>query len=176
MMFCLITPTHLPHFYYYTHSWDNHVSGKGVNVRKNQIIHFWQSWDHVVDKGLCCDDAKLIRKFPTFCITITIHAFDFKYWGYFITQTQSTNDNENMGIGYWSNNIGGEVHEVHWLLHSYIGCFMFNLKELGQLKGQTICIILEYVNIIFRQPYKLKEVERALVQARTSKLLEIVLV
>jgi len=81
-----------------------------------------------------------------------------------------------MGIGYWSNNIGGEVHEVHWLLHSYIGCFMFNLKELSQLKRQTICIILEYVNIIFKQPYKLNEVERALVQAWTSKLLEIVLV
>ncbi len=31
--------------------------------------------------------------------------------------------------------IGGEVHGIHWLLHSYIGCFMFNLKELGQLKG-----------------------------------------
>jgi hypothetical protein len=69
--------------------------------------------------------------------------------------------------------IGGEVHEVHWLLlHSYIGCFVLNLKELGQLKKQTNCVILEDDNLNFKQPYKLNEVERALLQTRTLESLE----
>jgi len=46
------------------------------------------------------------------------------------------------------------------LLQNYIGCFAFNLKELGWLKGQEEQIILEDENPIFRRP---NEVERALV-------------
>jgi len=46
------------------------------------------------------------------------------------------------------------------LLQNYIGCFAFNLKELGWLKGQEERIILEDENPIFRRP---NEVERALV-------------
>jgi hypothetical protein len=34
--------------------------------------------------------------------------------------------------------IGGEVHEVWQLLQSYTRCFDFNLKDLGQLKGQEV--------------------------------------
>jgi hypothetical protein len=41
----------------------------------------------------------------------------------------------------------------------------FNLKELGQLKGQEVQIILEDNNLIFTQLYKLSEVERTLVHA-----------
>jgi hypothetical protein len=40
----------------------------------------------------------------------------------------------------WEPNIGlaitkDEVHEVQQLLQDHIGCFVFNLKDLGQLKG-----------------------------------------
>jgi hypothetical protein len=51
--------------------------------------------------------------------------------------------------------IGGEVHETQWIIQDFIGCFAFNLKELGQLKRQEIQIILEDDNLIFRQTYKL---------------------
>ncbi len=60
--------------------------------------------------------------------------------------------------------IGGEVHETRWIIQDFIRCFAFNLKELGQLGGQEVQIILEDDNPIFKQPYKLSEVERALVQ------------
>ncbi len=45
------------------------------------------------------------------------------------------------------------------------------MKELGQLRGQEVQIILEDDNLIFRRPYKLSEVDRTLVQARTIELL-----
>jgi hypothetical protein len=41
----------------------------------------------------------------------------------------------------------------------------FSLEELRQLKGQEIRIILEDDNPIFKQPYRLNEVEWTLVQA-----------
>jgi hypothetical protein len=67
--------------------------------------------------------------------------------------------------------IGGEVHETWQIIWNFIRCFAFSLKELGQLKWQEVQIILEYDNLIFKQPYKFSEVERTLVQAQTSKLL-----
>jgi len=68
------------------------------------------------------------------------------------------------------------VHEAQQLLHDFIRCFTFSLKELGQLKGQDIQIIFEHDNPIFRQPYKLSEVERALVHVQTIELLNVGLV
>ncbi len=47
------------------------------------------------------------------------------------------------------------------------------MKELGQLKGQEVPIILENENLIIKQPYKLSEVERTLVQARITKFLDV---
>jgi hypothetical protein len=61
--------------------------------------------------------------------------------------------------------IRGEVHEAQWIIQDFIGCFAFNLKELGQLKGQEVQIILEDDNLIFRKLYKLSDVEKALVKA-----------
>lgn len=43
----------------------------------------------------------------------------------------------------------------------YVGCFDFNLKELGWLKGQKVHIILEDDDPIFKKPYKISE-ERVL--------------
>jgi hypothetical protein len=56
----------------------------------------------------------------------------------------------NLGIGPVITR--GEVHEAQKLLQDFTGCFAFNLKELGQLRGQEIRIILEVDNPIFRQP------------------------
>jgi hypothetical protein len=50
------------------------------------------------------------------------------------------------------------------------------LKELGQLKGQEVLIILEDDNPIFKRPYRLNAVERTLVQARMVELLDVGLV
>jgi len=50
------------------------------------------------------------------------------------------------------------------------------LKDLGQLKGQEVRIILENDHLIFKQAYGLSEVERALVQAWTIELLDVRLV
>jgi hypothetical protein len=50
----------------------------------------------------------------------------------------------------------GEVHETRRIIQNFIGCFVFYLKELGQLKGQEVQIILEDDNPIFR----LNEVEK----------------
>jgi hypothetical protein len=50
------------------------------------------------------------------------------------------------------------------------------LEELGQLWGQEVLIILEDDNPIFKQPYRLSEVEKALIQVQTSKLLYVSLV
>jgi hypothetical protein len=41
------------------------------------------------------------------------------------------------------------------------------LKELGQLEGQEICIILKDDNYIFKQPYKLSDVEKVSIQVQT---------
>jgi len=65
----------------------------------------------------------------------------------------------------WEPNIGpmvirDEMCTTQQLLQNYIGCFAFNLKELGRLKGQEVRIILEDENPIFKRP---SEVERALV-------------
>jgi hypothetical protein len=40
----------------------------------------------------------------------------------------------------WELNIGptiveDEIHTTWWLFQDYVGCFVFNLEELGQLKG-----------------------------------------
>ncbi len=49
------------------------------------------------------------------------------------------------------------------LLQEYVGCFAFNLKDLGQLRGQKVHIILKDDNPIFKQPYRFSEVEKTLV-------------
>lgn len=71
---------------------------------------------------------------------------------------------------------GGEVQEVGQLLQSYIRCFSFNLKDLGQLKGQETQIVLKDDNIMSKEPYRFNELERALVQVQTTKLLDVGLV
>jgi hypothetical protein len=50
------------------------------------------------------------------------------------------------------------------------------LKELGQLKGQEVKIVLEDDNLIFKQPYRLSEIERAFIQAWTIELMDASLV
>jgi len=50
------------------------------------------------------------------------------------------------------------------------------LNQLGQLRKQEVQIVLKNDNPIFGRPYKLNEMERALVQARTTKLLDVGLV
>jgi hypothetical protein len=57
---------------------------------------------------------------------------------------------------------------TQWSLQNYVGCFAFNLKELGQLKGHKVYITLEDDTPNFRLPYKLSEVERALVQSQRT--------
>lgn len=42
--------------------------------------------------------------------------------------------------------------------------------------GWKVQIIIEYDNVVFKQPEKVNEVERALVQAQTTKLLNVSLV
>ncbi len=69
-----------------------------------------------------------------------------------------------------------EMLEIQWLLQDHVGCFTFSLKELGHLRGQEVWIVLEDDNPIFKQPYRLSEMERALVQARTAELLNASLV
>ncbi len=63
--------------------------------------------------------------------------------------------------------IGDEAQEVRRLLYEYVSCLTFSLKDLGQLKGQEVRIILENDHLIFKQPYVFSEVEKALVQAQT---------
>ncbi len=53
-----------------------------------------------------------------------------------------------------------EVQEVQQLLQNHVGCFAFSLKELGQLIGR---IVLKDDNPIFKRPYRLNEMKRALV-------------
>jgi hypothetical protein len=48
--------------------------------------------------------------------------------------------------------------------------FYFHLKELGQLKGHEVKIILEDGKFIFRRPYSLSEMEHALVQVQIKKI------
>jgi len=53
-----------------------------------------------------------------------------------------------------------EVYEAQWIIWNFTKCFAFSS---GQLRGQEVWIILEDDNPIFRQPYRLSEVERTLV-------------
>jgi hypothetical protein len=46
------------------------------------------------------------------------------------------------------------------------------LKEFVHLKGQEFQIILEDDNPIFKRPYKFSKVEKKLVQAQTTRLLD----
>jgi hypothetical protein len=46
------------------------------------------------------------------------------------------------------------------------------LNEFSHLKGQEFQIILEDDNPIFKQPYKFSKVEKKLVHAQTTKLLD----
>ncbi len=67
-------------------------------------------------------------------------------------------------ISTWEQNIDpmvirDEMFIAPWSLHDYVGFFAFNLKELGQLKGEEVCITLEDNIPIIRQPYNLSEVE-----------------
>jgi hypothetical protein len=53
----------------------------------------------------------------------------------------------------------------HWM-------FCFQFEGIGLVKGTRGPIILEDDNPIFRRPYRLHEVERALVHVQTTKLLD----
>jgi len=50
----------------------------------------------------------------------------------------------------------------------YIGCVAFSLKDLNQLEGQKVQIVLEDDNPIFKQLYKPSEVERTLIQIQIT--------
>jgi hypothetical protein len=43
-----------------------------------------------------------------------------------------------------------EVQEVQQLLQNHVGCFAFSLKELGQLIGHEVRIVLKDDNPIFK--------------------------
>ncbi len=64
------------------------------------------------------------------------------------------------------------MHEAQQIIRDFTRCFDFSLKELGQLWGQDVQIILEDDNPIFRRPYKLNEVDRTLVQTQMTELLD----
>jgi hypothetical protein len=49
--------------------------------------------------------------------------------------------------------IGGEAHKMQQLSQDYFHCFVFNLKELGKLKGQEVHIILHDDTSIFQKLY-----------------------
>jgi hypothetical protein len=53
-----------------------------------------------------------------------------------------------------------DKHDAWCLLQDFIGCFTFNLKELGQLTRQEVQIVLEEDNPIFKRFYKFSEVEK----------------
>jgi hypothetical protein len=54
----------------------------------------------------------------------------------------------------------------------YVDCFAFSLHALGVLKGQEVRINLTDDAPIYRKPYKRSEVERKIIQARTTELLD----
>jgi hypothetical protein len=62
------------------------------------------------------------------------------------------------------------------LLHDYVHCFAFNLKELGKFKRQEVHISLDDDTLIFQRPYKLNDMELVLVKAQVEELLEVGLV
>jgi hypothetical protein len=65
----------------------------------------------------------------------------------------SSQPKAHVTIETWDPRIGpiiteSEVHEIQQTIRDFIGCFLFNLKELGQLKGQKVQIILKDDNPI----------------------------
>jgi hypothetical protein len=60
--------------------------------------------------------------------------------------------------------IGGEACKLRQLLHDYVHCFAFNLKELGKFKGQKVHISSDDDTLIFQRPYKLNDMELVLVK------------
>ena len=68
--------------------------------------------------------------------------------------------------------IGGEARKEQRFLRAYRNYFAFNLKDLGTLKGPGIRIELTNDTPIFRRPYKYSDLERSLIQARTTELWE----
>jgi hypothetical protein len=72
--------------------------------------------------------------------------------------------------------IGGEACNMRQLLHDYVHCFAFNLKDPCKFKGKETHISLDDDTFIFQRPYKLNDMELVLVKARTKELLEVGLV
>jgi hypothetical protein len=66
---------------------------------------------------------------------------------------------------------GAEQVEEQAFLMQYVDCFAFSLRALGVLKGQEVHINLTDDAPIYRKPYKRCEVERKMIQARTTELL-----
>jgi hypothetical protein len=66
---------------------------------------------------------------------------------------------------------GAEQVEDQAFLRQYVDYFAFSLHDLGVLKGQEVRINLTNDAPIYRKPYKRSEVERKMIQARTSELL-----
>lgn len=57
---------------------------------KLSCTHIWKLWDHECQVGLLgvgqswglwCGGAKSIKHIPPFCVTITIHTFNLRWWG-----------------------------------------------------------------------------------------------
>jgi hypothetical protein len=77
-----------------------------------------------------------------------------------------------MGAKYWSCSYKRWGVGNMMAITKSIGYFAFNLKKLGQLKGHEVWIVLEDDNPLLRRPYRLNEMERALVQGQRAKLLD----
>jgi hypothetical protein len=61
-------------------------------------------------------------------------------------------------------------------LRQYLDYFAFSLHDLGVLKEKEVRINLTDDAPIYRKPYKRSEVERKMIQARTTELLSMGLV
>jgi hypothetical protein len=61
-------------------------------------------------------------------------------------------------------------------LRQYVDYFAFSLHDLGVLKEKEVRINLTDDAPIYRKPYKRSEVERKMIQARTTELLSMGLV
>ncbi len=86
---------------------------------------------------------------PFFCVAIIAYALNFEYWVCFVIPTQSIGDCESMGIEGWSNGYRRSGVSSTTIVVGSQWMFAFNLKELYQLKGQKVKIILEDDNSIF---------------------------
>ncbi len=181
-MFWPITPKHsTPFFTRCTFCCISYVDARGGGDVIIRQVHPWQLWGHGCQGTFYgygignwwCGNAKTWWHLSTFCITITSHAPNLGCWKYI----PSYEPKVQVIIETWDPKISlavtrGEVHETQWIIWNFTRRFAFNLKELAQLRGQEVRIILKDDNPIFRQPYRFNEVERTLVQTWTSKLLD----